>query len=457
MFITKKAISRRAVLRGIGCTLALPLLDGMVPALSALGKTAAKPINRLGVTYVPNAMIMPNWTPAVEGAGFELMPTMLPLAPFREQLLILGGLNCVPTPGRPGGAHAKASTRFLTDVSPPMSETWLDAGISMDQIAAKELGKYTQLASLELAIESGETAGSCDQGFACPYTNTISWSGASTPLPTQNNPRAVFERLFGDSGSTNPKLRLARIKEDRSLLDSVTQEAADLRGTLGRADRVKLVEYLDAIRDVERRIQKAEEQSDQELPTVEHPAGIPSDYEEHVKLMFDLEVLAYQCDLTRVITFMLGREQSGMTYPQIGVVDAHHPITHHQHDAVKIANVAKINHYHVQLFAYLLEKLRSTPDGDGSLLDHMTMIYGSGMADADPYGSGNSHDPHDIPLLLLGGGAGHLKGGRHVRYPKADVTPLANLHLTLLDQLGVRWDRIGDSTGRLDDRLLSVG
>ncbi len=457
MMITKKTISRRTVLRGLGVTVALPLLDAMVPALTAIGKTAAKPFNRLGVTYVPNAMIMPSWTPAAEGAAFELMPTMVPLAPFRNQLLVLSGLNCVPTPGRPGGAHAKASTRFLTDVSPPTSETWLDAGISMDQIAAKELGKLTQLASLELAIESGETAGACDQGFACPYTNTISWSGASTPLPTQNNPRAVFERLFGDSGTTDPKVRLARMQEDRSLLDSVTQEAAQLRGALGQADRNKLVEYLEAIRDVERRIQKAEEQSDRELPIVDHPAGIPADYEEHVKLMFDLEVLAYQCDLTRVITFMLGREQSGMTYPQIGVPDAHHPITHHQHEVAKIKNVEKINRYHMELFAYLLDKLRSTPDGDGTLLDHMTMIYGSGMADADPYGRGNSHDPHDIPLLLLGGGAGRLKGGRHIRYPRADETPLANLHLTILDHLGVHWDSIGDSTGRLDDRQLSVG
>jgi len=267
MMISKKTISRRTVLRGIGVTVALPLLDAMVAPLTVLAKTAAKPFNRLGVTYVPNAMIMPNWTPLTEGAGFELMPTMVPLGPFRDQLLVLSGLNCVPTPGRPGGAHAKASTRFLTDVSPPTSETWLDAGISMDQIAARELGKFTQLASLELAIESGETAGACDQGFACPYTNTISWSGPSTPLPTQNNPRAIFERLFGDSGTTDPKVRLARIQEDRSLLDSVTQEAAALRGALGRADRVKLVEYLDAIRDVERRIQKAEEQSGQDDAT----------------------------------------------------------------------------------------------------------------------------------------------------------------------------------------------
>jgi hypothetical protein len=455
MMITKKAVSRRTILRGIGATVALPLLDGMVPALTALTKTAAKPINRFGVVYVPNAIVMPYWTPSVEGSAFEFMPSMKPLSAFREDLLVLSGLNCIPTPGRPGGAHAKASTRFLTNISPPTSESWLDAGISIDQILAQKMRSDTQLASLELAIESSEMAGACDTGFACAYTNTISWSSASTPLPTQNNPRAVFERLFGDSGSTNPKVRLARIRRQRSVLDSVTEEVASLQGLLGKGDRTKLVEYLEAVRDVERRIQKAEEQSGQQLPAVDHPAGIPADYAEHVKLMFDLEVLAYQCDLTRVITFMMGREQSGMTYPQIGVPDSHHPISHHGRDPVKIANCTKINEYHVTLFAYLLEKLRATPDGDGSLLDHMTMIYGSGMSDPDPYKSGDSHNPRNIPFLLAGGGAGFLKGGRHIRYPKD--TPLANLHLTLLDQFGVTLDRIGDSTGRLDDRQLSVG
>src|SRR5215510_1218153 len=259
MIIAKRAIPRRTVLRGLGSMVALPLLDSMVPALSALQRTAAKPINRFGVMYVPNGMIMKNYLPLTEGAGYELTPTLAALAPFKDRMLVLSGLECIPTPGRPGGAHAKASTRFLTDVSPPLSETWLDAGISMDQIAAQELGKYTQLASLELAVESGETAGSCDQGYACPYTHTISWSGPSTPLPTQTNPRVIFERLFGDNGSTDPKVRLARIKEDRSLLDSVTDEVSDLRKVLGTKDRVKLVEYLEAIRDVERRIQKAEE------------------------------------------------------------------------------------------------------------------------------------------------------------------------------------------------------
>src|SRR5947209_7517746 len=436
MIISKTAIPRRTVLGGMGSILALPLLDSMMPALSALQKTPGKPINRFGVMYVPNGMIMKNYLPVTEGAGYELTPTLSALAPFREQVLVLSGLECIPTPGRPGGAHAKASTRFLTDVSPPLSETWLDAGISMDQILAQETGKQTQVASLELAMESGETAGACDTGFACPYTNTISWKSQNTPLPTQNNPRVVFERLFGDSTSTDPKVRLARLRQQRSVLDSVGEEVARLQGALPQSDRTKLSEYLDAIRGVERRIQIAEEQSDQETPVVAHPVGIPAAWEEHVKLMFDLEVLAYQCDLTRVITMMLGHEHSGMTYPQIGVPDAHHPISHHQREPEKVEKVAKINAYHVKMFAYLLDKLRSTPDGDGTVLDHMTMMYGSGIADS------NSHSPIDIPLLLAGGGAGNLKGGRQSRF--TGMT-LANMHMTLMEQFGVQRDRIGGS------------
>src|SRR5436309_10925042 len=287
MIITNRVVSRRTVLRGLGAMLALPVLDAMVPALSALGKTPAKPINRLGVMYIPNGMIMNKWTPLLDGAAFELTPTLSSLAPYRDQLLVLSNLACVPTPGRPGGAHAKASTRFLTDVSPPTSETWLDAGISMDQILAQEIGKQTQLPSLELAIESAETAGACDTGFACPYTNTISWKSQNTPLPTQNNPRVIFERLFGDSSSTDPKARLARLRRRRSVLDSVGEEVAHLSGALPQTDRTKLTEYLDAIRDIEQRIQIAEQQSDQELPVVDHPAGIPAVWEDHLNLMFD--------------------------------------------------------------------------------------------------------------------------------------------------------------------------
>src|SRR5947207_6083762 len=316
MIIRKKAISRREMLRGIGAMVALPLFDAMIPALSAQAKTAAKPINRLGVMYIPNGMIMNKWTPVLDGAGYEFSPTLGALAPYRDQLLVLSNLACVPAPGRPGGAHAKATTRFLTDLSPPTSETWLDAGISVDQILAQETGKHTQLASLELAIENSETAGACDVGFACAYTNTISWKSANTPLFAQNNPRAVFERMFGDTGNTDPKTRLTRIRQQRSVLDSLTREVAHLQGSIGSNDRQKLTEYLESIRHVERRIQLAEEQNDQNLPVVDHPTGIPATYDEHVKLMCDLQVLAYQFDLTRVITLMLGREFSGVTYPQ---------------------------------------------------------------------------------------------------------------------------------------------
>jgi hypothetical protein len=419
----------------------------MVPSFTALAATPAKPVNRFGVVYVPNGMIMPNYLPLKEGPDYEITPTLSSLEPLREHFQILSGLNCIPTPGRPGGAHAKATTRFLTDISPPTSETWLDAGISVDQILANELGKQTQLASLELAIESGENAGSCDTGYACPYTNTLSWKGPSTPLPTQNNPRLIFERLFGDSTSTDAKERVTRMHQQKSILDSVTEEVGRLQGAIPQVDRNKLVEYLDSIRGVERRIQIAEKQN-QEIPRLDHPEGIPNEWEDHVKLMFDIEVLAYQADLTRVITLMMGFEQSGMTYPQIGVPDAHHPISHHQKEVEKVAKTAKINAYHVKMFSYLLDKMKNASDGEGSLLDHMTMIYGAGIADS------NTHAPVNIPFILAGGGAGNLKGGRMTRLK--DV-PLANLHLTLIDHFDVKWDKIGDSTGRLDPSLLKIG
>src|SRR5688500_14133948 len=317
----------------------------------------------------------------------------------------------------------------------------------MDQILANETGKHTQLPSLELSMESGENSGACDTGYACPYTSTIVWKSANTPLPTQNNPRVVFERLFGDAGTTDPKVRLARMRQQRSVLDSVTEEVAQLQGSLPASDRAKLTEYLSAIRDVEQRIQLAEAQADQELPVVDHPAGIPADWEAHMKLMIDLQVLAYQCDLTRVITFMVGREHSGMTYPQIGVPDAHHPISHYAGEVEKIEKVARINAYHVSMFRYYLEKLHATPDGDGTLLDHITMMYGAGIADS------NSHDPYDIPIVLAGGGTGHLKGGRPVRVTDG---PRANLHLTLMEQFGIVMEKVGDRNRRVDSKILSL-
>jgi len=445
MIITKTAIPRRTLLRGLGATLALPLLDGMVPALSALGTTAAKPINRFGVVYTPNGIMMPWWTPAAEGAGFAFPSILKSLEPYRDHLLVLSGLNSRPPEGSTdgGGApHARAATRFLTDVRPKFTMgSDLHAGTSIDQILAKELGKHTELASLELSLESTESAGACDPGYSCAYTSTISWRSESTPLPMENNPRTLFERLFGDGSSTDPAARLARMQQQRSVLDSVSQKVASLQRGLGSGDRAKLGEYLESVRDVERRIQNAEAQRFDNLPTVDHPAGIPATFEEHAKLMFDLQVLAYQCDITRVITFMVGREFSGRQYPEIGVPDAHHPISHHMGDATKIANVAKINTYHTQMFAYYLEKLRATQDGDGSLLDHMTLIYGAGMSDS------NAHDPLNLPVIVAGGGAGNLKGGRHIKYPKD--TPLANLHISLLGQLGVPLEKIGDSGGAL--------
>jgi hypothetical protein len=435
------AIPRRTVLRGLGAALALPLLDSMVPAF-ARAQTASAP-RRLGVVYVPNGVVMKNWTPAAEGA-LEITPTLETLAPYKDRLLVLSGLDSKPPTGLTGaniGVHARAATRFLTDVPPKhTNNAEIHAGVSMDQMVAKQAGQHTSLGSLELSLEGRDFAGSCDVGYSCAYSNTIAWSSPTTPLPMEHNPRVVFERLFGDAGTTDADARLARVRKDRSLLDSVTQKANVLGRRIGAGDRAKLEEYLEAVRDVERRIQRAEQQSGSELPEVEQPAGIPAAFADHVRLMFDLQVLAYQCDLTRVITLMLGREISGRTFPEIGVHEAHHPTSHHNNDQTKLANLAKINAYHATLFSYYVGKLAATPDGDGSLLDHMVLLYGYGMAD------GNAHAPSNLPILVLGGGTGTLKGGRHLRFPAG--TPLANLHLTLLDKLGVPIDAIGDSTGK---------
>jgi hypothetical protein len=444
MIISKKALDRRMVLRGMGASLALPLLDAMVPALTALGATPGRPVNRLGVVYLPNGIRMEHWTPAAEGTAFDLTPILEPLEAHRNRLIVLSGLSNAGGP-QSTGFHARASTKFLTGMIPKFTQSSeVEAGISMDQLAARELGRETELASLELALESGESgAGSCDVGFSCTYTSTISWRAAQTPLPMESNPRAVFERLFGDTATTDRAARLARIAEHRSVLDSVTAKIARLRHRVGPKDAAKLEQYLDAIRDVERRIQKSEEQSARELPLVEQPIGVPPSFAEHARLMFDLQVLAYQSDLTRVITFMIGREFSGRSYPEAGAPDAHHPTSHHQGDPTKLAHLTRINTYHAQLFAEYLDKLASTPDGDGSLVDHLMILYGAGMSD------GNAHSPRNLPILLVGGGAGRLKGGRHLRF--APETPLANLHVTLLDRLGIRLDRLGDSSGGLQD------
>jgi hypothetical protein len=445
------ALPRRTVLRGLGATLVLPLLDSMVPALTATAQTAAKPVKRLGVVYVPNGMVMRQWTPAKEGTDFELLSVMKPLEGFRDQLTVLTGLNSTPPADalNAAGVHARASTRFLTDIPPKRSDTSeVLAGISLDQIVAQRLGQDTQLASLEVATEGRELAGSCDIGFSCAYTNTISWRGPTTPLPVENDPRALFERMFGDSGSTERTARLARMQADKSILDSVTDRIGDLQKQIGTRDRAKLSEYLEAVRDIERRIQKAEQQSGRELPTVDRPAGVPASFEDHVKLLFDLQVLAYETDLTRVITFMMGRELSGRTFTELGVSEGHHATSHHQQDPTKLANLERIKISHSRLFAYYLEKLRNTPDGDGSLLDHMLIVYGCGMSDS------NLHATESLPVMLVGHASGALKGGRHIRYPAN--TPLANLHLTMLDMFGIPGvERMGDSTGRLQQ--LTIG
>ena len=441
MIITKRSLPRRTFLRGIGATVALPLLDAMVPALSAAARTVANPVRRLGVIYVPNGMAMQYWTPAAEGTQFELTPILKPLAPFRDRLLVVSGLDGPAG----GGTHTGASTRFLTGVR---AETDGTASISMDQFVATETGRHTQLASLELALDGRDNSGTCEGKYICAFTNTISWRSRATPLPMEHNPRAVFERLFGDSGSTDPKDRLARLSKDRSILDSITETVAHLQGRVGPSDSAKIQEYLDAVRDVERRVQKAEEQSEIELIAMEQPAGVPATFGEHAKLMFDLQVLAYQSDLTRVITFMIGREFSGRTYPEIGVPEAHHPLSHHQEDPVKIASMATVNTYHTTLLAYYLEKLNATADGDGSLLDHLVLMYGAGMSNS------NAHDYHNLPVLFAGGGAGQLKGGRHLKY--VDGT-WANLLVSVMEKLGVPIEQIGNSTGKLDiDTLAGI-
>ncbi len=446
MFISQKHIPRRTVLRGLGASLALPLLDGMVPAYAALRKTAANPVRRLGAFYVPNGMEMRAWTPAGYGPGFELSPILRPLEPFRSQVNVLSGLAdkvAVPRPGEGIGDHARASATFLTGVHVKKTEGLdIRAGVSMDQIAARALGAETQLASLELGVDSVETLGACDAGYSCAYTNTIAWRTATTPLPMENDPRAVFERLFGSTDSTDAAARLARIRQDRSVLDYVSDRAARLERTLGLGDRTKLEQYFDAVRDVERRIGMAEAQSDREIPRFDQPVGIPDTFEAHSRLMFDLLVLAYQTDLTRVGTFMLSREVSGRAYPEIGVPDSHHGCSHHQNDPAKLEKLAKINTFHMQQFAYFLGRLQSTPDGDGTLLDHSMLIYGSGISD------GNIHFHLDLPVVMAGGGGGTLKGGRHLRY--ANDTPLTNLYVSVLGKLGVPVEQFGDSTGKLE-------
>jgi hypothetical protein len=419
----------------------------MVPALSAAKNTAANPAVRLGFVYVPNGIIMDRWTPTGEGTGFKFAPTMQALEPFRDRMVVLSGLAQANgrALGDGPGDHARAGATWLTGVHPKKTEgADIHAGVSADQIAARELGKTTQLGSLEIGLESPTLAGDCDSGYSCAYTNTISWRSPTTPDPMEISPRAVFERLFGDGDSTDQASRLASLNEQRSILDYVTADIDRLESGLGASDGGKLTEYLDAIRDIERRIQKAEEQNaTMQLPVMERPTAIPEEFEEHARLMMDLMVIAYQTDMTRIVSCMIAREGSNRSYRSIGVPDGHHSVTHHQNDPVKIEKVVKINHLHAQTFAYLLQKMQSTPDGDGTLLDHSMILYGSSISD------GNAHTHDELPLVLVGGGCGQIKGGRHVRFPKE--TPMNNLLLTMLSKAGLHPSaKLGDCNGFLE-------
>jgi hypothetical protein len=447
MIVTGKHLPRRTFLRGVGATLALPLLDGMVPAFAAQRHTAANPIRRLGIVYVPNGMNMHEWRPKDAGAGFELSPTLTPLVPFRDRVVVLTGManaEADPRPGEGLGDHSRAQAVFLTGVHPRKTEgSDIRAGVSADQIVASELGKQTELSSLELGLEEVDLVGGCEDGYACAYSGTVAWRSETMPLPVLAQPRAVFERLFGAGDSTDRASRRNRIEMDRSILDMVTEQLASLQRTLGPRDRTRLTEYVESVRDIERRIQRAEEQSGRgDFPEIHQPGGVPDTYGEYAKLMFDMNVLAFQCDLTRVSTFLMGREKTGRTYAEIGVPDPHHPISHHQNRPEMLEKEAKINAFHFRLFAHFIEKLRSTPDGDGSLLDHSLIVHGAGMSNSD------IHYHHDLPIVLVGGGAGRVKGGRHLKL--ADETPLANFWLTLIDKMGIPAERFGDSTGKVE-------
>jgi hypothetical protein len=446
MFITKMHLSRRSMLRGVGAGLALPLLDCMVPALTALSQTAAASarLRRMGVFYVPNGMSMGYWFPKAEGPLQELPATLQSLAPLKDRVLLMGGLADKPADlMKGGGDHARSAGTFLT-ATPFKLTSGADvfAAVSMDQLVARELGKETQLTSLELGIESNAMLGTCDGGSSCAYTNTIAWRTPTTPLPVERDPRAVFERLFGTSGSTDQGARLARLRRDRTILDAIGPELSRLQRILGPGDRTKVSEYFDSVRDVERRIQTAEEQGSRELPLVDEPAGIPDDYATHAKLQMDLLALAYQTDLTRVSTFMLAKEVSGRAYPEIGVSDSHHPLSHHQDEPAKLERLHKVNEYHFQQFAYLVKKLEATREGDGTMLDHTVFVYGTGISDS------NTHFHDDLPIAVIGGQKAGINGGRYVRHPLG--TPIANLYLSILDNLGVHVEQFGDSTGRLD-------
>ncbi|HYP12521.1 MAG TPA: DUF1552 domain-containing protein [Bryobacteraceae bacterium] len=446
MIITKKALRRRTFLRGIGTSLALPLLDAMVPSMTALAATPANPVRRLGFVYIPMGAHIEHWTPKATGRITELSPTLSSLTPLIDQVTVLSNLE-LKNAYSPGN-HATANCSFLSAAKAKMTEgADFELATTVDQIAAKHIGRETPLPSLELAMDLLTTVGNCDNGFACVYQNNLSWSSPTTPLPAEAHPRSVFERLFGDGGTAAE--RAAELRKNASILDWVMSDIAQLKRQLGPSDRTKVTEYLDTVREVERRIQKAEQSTgESKLPDLDRPIGVPASYGDHARLMFDLQALALQGDVTRVVTFQLAREASTRTYSEAGVTDPHHPISHHSNDPVKLATLAKINAYHVSLFASFLQKLKAIPDGDGSLLDHTMYLFGSGMGNPD------AHDHANLPIVVAGGGAGRLKGGRHVRFK--EPTPLANLHLTLLDKAGVQMQSFADSSGKIDELINPV-
>jgi len=439
MFLPKKSLSRRTILRGAGTAVALPLLDAMLPAFVPMAKAAAKPKMRFGAVYFPNGAIMQELTPKTVGRGFEFTPVLKPLEPFRDSLIVVTNLTR-SHPGSQFGDHAVSAAGFLTGVWPKRTEAEdVLANTTIDQVVARQIGQDTPLPSLEVATEDFTGyVGGCSPGFSCAYLNTISWSAPSTPLPMEINPRAVFERLFGAAGT--PAQRQARTQTERSILDSVAGEASSLSLSLGPRDRARMTDYLDNLREIERRIQKQEARGASQVDAPDAPIGVPDSFDDHVALMFDLLAVAYQADITRVFTFMMSRELSQRTYPQIGVTEQHHSVSHHLNKPDKMAQCVKINSYYAGMYAKFLEKLRSTPEGDGTLLDHSLIIYGAGMADS------NVHATDPLPMIAIGGGVG--AGHRHIELPTR--TPVGNFWLNVAEKFGKPMDRFGDSTGKTD-------
>jgi hypothetical protein len=446
-FITRTHLSRRTFIHGVGVSLSLPLLEAMVPAQTPLARTAANPQVRLGLCFIPHGAVMSQWTPATDGA-LELSPILSPLEPHKNQVVVLSNLAHEMAgpqgPGDNGGDHTRCPAVFLNGVHPKRTDgADIQAGTTIDQMAALKIGQDTLLPSLELAVEDySGLVGSCDVGFSCTYMNTIAWRSPTSPLPMEINPRVVFDRMFGDGATVQE--RLERIERQRSILDAVTGQIRRLQGGLGPTDRNRVAESLDAVREIERRIQISDRQaSNPQLDVPESPSGIPDDHEEHTRLMFDLMALAFQADITRIATFMMAREVSYRTFPKLGISEAFHPASHHQNSAARLETLAKINTFHVSLVAHLLDRLKNTPDGDGSLLDHSLILYGSAMSNS------NVHNHAPLPVLMAGGAVGRMKGGRHITYPEG--TPMSNLLLTILDKAGVPQERVGDSTGLLSE------